>query len=73
MTNTEPAEGIRHKLAHPKGGINLYDEGNIVKVAFKEMATKIAKKIAKGQISDLLKTPAPAYMHYPRTYLEGAC
>jgi integral membrane sensor domain MASE1 len=28
--------------------------------------------MVKGQFSDLLKTPAPAYMHYPRTYLEGA-
>jgi len=73
MTTAESREVIRHKLAHPKGGMNLTDEGNVVKTAFKDMAGKLAKKIARGQISDLLKTPAPAYIHYPRTYLEGAC
>jgi hypothetical protein len=64
---------IRHRLAHPKGGIQLYDEGNVVMNAFKDFAGKIAKKIAKGQVTDILRTPAPAYVHYPRTYLEGAC
>jgi hypothetical protein len=72
-TNTEPHELIRHKLAHPKGGINLYDEGNVVMTAFKDTVGKIAMKIAKAQFADLLKTPAPAYVHYARTYLEGAC
>lgn len=51
----------------------LIDEGNIVMTAFKDTVGKIAMKIAKAQFSDLLKTPAPAYVHYPRTYLEGAC
>jgi hypothetical protein len=72
-TTTEPSQVNRHKLAHAKGGMNLLDEGNIVKAVVKDMAAKIAKKIAKGQIKDLLSTPAPAYIHYPRTYLEGAC
>ena len=35
--------------------------------------TKIAKKLAKADLSDILKTPAPAYVHHPRSYLEGAC
>jgi len=34
---------------------------------------KIAKKIIKAQVNDILKTPVSAYVHYPRTYLEGAC
>jgi hypothetical protein len=73
MTNTEPVEIIRHKLAHPKGGMNLIDEGNVVMTAFKDVVSKIAKKIVKVQLADILKTPTPAYVHYPRTYLEGAC
>jgi len=40
--------------------------------AFKEGVAKIAKKIVKGQFEDVLKTAAPAYVHFPRTYLEGA-
>jgi len=28
--------------------------------------------MAKLEFVNLLKTPAPAYMHYPRTYLESA-
>jgi hypothetical protein len=72
-TTSEVRQVIRHKLAHPKGGMSLLDEGNVVKTVVKDMAGKIAKKIAKGELSDILKTPAPAYIHYPRTYLEGAC
>ncbi|CDW73094.1 UNKNOWN [Stylonychia lemnae] len=62
----------RHRLAHKNGGIVLIDEGNVIPQAFKELLSKIGKKILKGEFSDLLKTPAPAYMHYPRTYLQGS-
>ena len=34
--------------------------------------SKVAKKLIKADVSDLLRTPAPAYVHYPRSYLEGA-
>lgn len=34
--------------------------------------SKVARKFSKFEFSDLLKTPAPAYMHFPRTYLESA-
>ena len=73
MTSTEPVEVIRHKLAHPKGGMNLYDEGGMAVAVFKDMVSKIAKKIAKAQLADILKTTTPAFIHFPRTYLEGAC
>jgi hypothetical protein len=73
VCRTETNESSRHKLAHPKGGIYLYDEGNVCMSAFKEFVGKIAKKIVKVQLGDLLRTPAPAYIHYPRTYLEAAC
>jgi hypothetical protein len=73
MAGEENKELLRHRLAHPKGGINLYDEGNVVVTAFKDFMGKIAKKLVKAQLGDLLRTPAPAYVHYPRTYLEGAC
>jgi hypothetical protein len=41
-------EKPRHKYAHPKGGMNLYDEGNIIPAAFKDYCGKIANKIIKG-------------------------
>jgi hypothetical protein len=62
----------RHKLGHPKGGINLLDEGGIVPGAIKDTVAKITNKIIKGDFGDILKTPAPAYMHVERTYVEGA-
>ena len=34
---------------------------------------KIAKRLIKADVSDILRTPAPAYIHHPRSYLEGAC
>lgn len=36
------------------------------------MASKVASKMAKGEFGDLLKTPAPAFIHADRTYVEGA-
>ena len=45
---TVQEEKPRHKFAHPKGGMNLYDEGNIIPAAFKEYVSKIANKIIKG-------------------------
>eukprot|EP00347_Sterkiella_histriomuscorum_P017855 403347716 len=62
----------RHKLAHANGGLILLDEGNIIPQAFKEILSKLGKKMMKGEFQDMMKTPAPAYMHYPRTYLEGS-
>jgi hypothetical protein len=38
----------------------------------KDFIGKVANKIIKAQLSDILKTSAPAYIHYPKTYLEGA-
>jgi len=73
MNTSEKAPHGRHKLAHPKGGLMLIDEGNMVPVAFKEFTTKVAKKIAKADFGDILKTPAPAYIHHHRSYAEGAC
>lgn len=62
----------RHKLANPRGGIHLLDEGGIVPGAVKDIVGKITNKIIKGDFSDILKTPAPAYVHVERTYVEGA-
>ena len=72
-TPTERAPHGRHHLANPKGGMLLQDEDNVVPRAFKDFMSKVAKKILKADLSDILKTPAPAYVHHPRTYLEGAC
>ena len=62
----------RHKLAHPKGGLAMLDEGGIIPGAIKDTFYKVTGKIVKGDFGDMLKTPAPAYMHVERTYVEGA-
>lgn len=62
----------RHKLGAPKGGLAIRDEGGIVPGAVKDFMARITNKIAKGDFSDILKTPAPAYVHVERTYVEGA-
>jgi hypothetical protein len=62
----------RHKLAHPKGGLAMLDEFGIIPGAIKDMFSKVTSKIVKGDFGDILKTPAPAYIHVERTYVEGA-
>jgi len=63
---------VRHKLGHPKGGIRMLDEGGVIPGAIKDMAAKITNKIIKGELSDILRTPTPAYIHVEHTYVEGA-
>lgn len=60
----------RHRLANPKGGINLHDDGGIMPAAIKDITTKIASNLIKLQFSDLLKTSGPSYIHTDRTYIE---
>ena len=50
----------------------MLDEGGVIPGGIKELAGKIASKVFKGDFSDILKTPAPAYIHIERTYVEGA-
>jgi Oxysterol-binding protein len=59
-------------MAHPKGGIQMLDEGGVIPMAVKELMSRVSAKMMKGDFSDILKTPAPAYMHVDRTYVEGA-
>ena len=68
----QEVQRVRHSLAHDKGGMRLHDEGNVIPGAVKDFFAKVANKIIKAQVSDILKTAAPAYVHYPRTYLECA-
>ncbi len=63
---------VRHKLANPKGGLQILDEGGVIPGAVKDLASKITNKLLKGDFSDMLRTPAPAYVHVERTYVEGA-
>lgn len=39
---------VRHKFGNPKGGMNLYDEGNVIPGAIKEFSMKLANKIVKA-------------------------
>ncbi len=50
----------------------MLDEGGVIPGAVKEMAGKITSKLLKGDFSDILKIPAPAYIHHDWTYIEGA-
>ena len=63
---------VRHKLAHPKGGIQMLDETGVIPGAVKELAGKITNKLIKGDFGDILKTAAPARIHVARSYIEGA-
>lgn len=62
----------RHKYAHPKGGMQLHDEGNIINTAVKDILGKVANKIMKVEFTDILKMSSPAYIHCPNTYLDCA-
>ena len=72
MTEEEQKLNIRHPLAHPKGGIILKDEGNLAPKAFKAAVARISKKIVKGQFASLFRSPSPAYIHYPKSFLQTA-
>lgn len=50
----------------------MADEGGIIPGAVKDMTSKIANKLIKGDFTDILRTPAPAFIHVERTYVEGA-
>ena len=50
----------------------MYDDGNVIPTAVKDIIGKVANKIVKAQFSDLLKMSSPALMHCSRTFLEGA-
>ena len=63
---------IRHRLGHPKGGLMLIDEGNIIPEAAKDIMSKVANKLLKMEFSDLLKQSAPAFLHTNHTYMELA-
>jgi len=65
-------EKARHPYASAKGGMNLYDEGGIIPAAIKEVLSKIANKMVKGQFTDILKISSPAFIHHPVTYVESA-
>ena len=52
--------------------MNLYDEGGIIPAAIKEVLSKIANKMVKGQFTDMLKISSPAFIHHPVTYVESA-
>ena len=70
--NMNGEEKPRHKFANPKGGMTLYDEGNVIPAVFKDFVAKIASKVVKGQFSDMLKISSPSFIHCPLTYTEGA-
>jgi hypothetical protein len=38
----------------------------------KDYAGKIASKVVKGQLGDLLRISSPSFIHSPLTYLQGA-
>lgn len=59
-----------HIDAMEKGGIKIIDEGGVMPAALKDIAKKVAKATMKGQVGDLMKIPAPAYVHHPLSHLN---
>jgi hypothetical protein len=55
------------------GGCKILDEGSKFPAAISSVAKKIAKKTLQGEVGDLMKTPAPAYVHHPITHLNLKC
>lgn len=45
---SQSEERPRHKYGNPRGGMTLFDEGNIIPAAIKEVIGKIAQKAVKG-------------------------
>lgn len=66
------SEYPRYPGALPTGGILLKDEGNVIPKAFNDIITKLGKQVVKGEFKDMLKNPAPAYIHYHQTFLDNA-
>lgn len=47
IMSSEDKHVVRHKLANPKGGMNLVDDGGIIPSAVKDIIAKVAQKIVK--------------------------
>lgn len=48
------------------------DNEHVISRAIKEIAGKVAKRIATGQVANLQRIPVPAYVHHIYSHL-GAC
>lgn len=59
-----------HPQACASGGITTSDNEGIIASAVKEIAKKIAEKAMRGQISDMIGIPAPAYIHHHTSHLN---
>ena len=49
-----------HKDVYKTGGIRIVDEGGVFPPACKEAAAKLAAKVLKGEVNDILRVPTPA-------------
>lgn len=58
-----------HADVYKTGGIKIIDEGNVFPPALKEAAGKIAAKVMKGELGDIMKVATPAQIHNPGSHL----
>jgi len=70
-TDEEPNADVRHPAAHKDGGLLLKDEDGLGVKALKETLSSFGKKVAKGQIHDLMCIPGPSCCHAPYSYLQA--
>ena len=59
--------GMEHKVhsnAGVKGGFDLVDAEGVIPAAIKEIGNKVAARVGKGQLGDISRIPAPAYVHH---------
>ena len=68
-----PLENTEFKL-HPwactSGGITTSDTEGVISSALKEIGQKIAEKALRGQITEMVGIPAPAYVHHHTSHLN---
>ena len=50
----------------------MADEDNVIPKSIREMSKKVLGSLIKGQIHDITRNPAPAYLHHYISYL-GMC
>jgi hypothetical protein len=53
-----------HPQIGTNGGLDMHDDDGIVPTFAKDLAKKVAKNIAKGEITDMARIPAASQIHH---------
>ena len=58
-----------HRDAGEKGGFNLIDDDGVIPAAMKDIGSKLAAGVARGQLGDISWISSPSYVHHYITHL----